>query len=209
MSNVAPCLSLAVDWHESPMLAGATDGERLAWIILLCHTKATGRGGLVRFRVASVASTYGIGVASIEGMLARAEADGAIERDGDIVTVNNWKVYQKDDKAKPLTPCKTTPTPGFVRFWQVWPSNDRKVNKKGCLAKWHERKLEAKADEIVAGVEGWMKCEQWQEGFIPMPITWLNQERWNEVPEPPAQTKMFEEADERIRRAAERAGVRG
>lgn len=73
--------------------------------------------------------------------------------------------------------------PGFIRFWSAWPSGDRKVNRKGCLVKWKARSLEAIADKIVSAVEGWKASQSWIDGYIPMPLTWINQDRWNEVPD--------------------------
>ena len=39
-------------------------------------------------------------------------------------------------------------------------------------------------DVIVAAVEQQKTWRQWREGFIPLPTTWLFQERWNDEPEP-------------------------
>ena len=74
--------------------------------------------------------------------------------------------------------------PGFLRFWQAWPSNDRKVDRKGCCATWNRRGLEQHADAIVAHVQACAQSEQWQSGYAPQPKTYLNQDRW-EAPPPP------------------------
>lgn len=73
-------------------------------------------------------------------------------------------------------------TPGFDRFWAEWPAHFRKVDRKGCFAKWHSRGLECIVEKIIAAVKLWKACDQWRKDsgqFIPAPIVWLNQERWD------------------------------
>lgn len=70
---------------------------------------------------------------------------------------------------------------GFDAFWKAWPANSRKVGKRQCLAKWVGRKCAEHADAIVAHVEAMKKTEKWREDggrFIPLPMTYLNQDRW-------------------------------
>lgn len=67
----------------------------------------------------------------------------------------------------------------FERFWQTWPRTERKVSKSKCLAVWRRKKLDDKIDVIVRHVEVCKKSESWRTGFEPMPLTYLNQERWD------------------------------
>lgn len=69
----------------------------------------------------------------------------------------------------------------FAEFWAMYPAGPRKVNKRGCEAKWNARKLDAIADIIMFGLRKWIESEAWAErngAFVPMPATWLNQDRW-------------------------------
>lgn len=69
----------------------------------------------------------------------------------------------------------------FAEFWALYPPGPRKVNKRGCEAKWKARKLDAIADVIMFGLRKWIESEAWAErngAFVPMPATWLNQDRW-------------------------------
>ena len=69
----------------------------------------------------------------------------------------------------------------FPEFWVLYPAGPRKVNKRGCEAKWKARHLDAIADVIIYGLRAWINSEQWQERngvFVPLPATWLNQDRW-------------------------------
>ena len=71
----------------------------------------------------------------------------------------------------------------FTEFWQAYP---KKVGKAGCLKAW--KKLKPTAELFAQIMETLAKqkaSEQWQrEGgrFIPNPLTWLNQGRWDDEP---------------------------
>lgn len=69
---------------------------------------------------------------------------------------------------------------GFSRFWRSWPPSSRKGGKAKCLAVWKAKSLESSAAEIVAHVEAMKASKQWADSqFIPMPLTYLNQSRWD------------------------------
>jgi hypothetical protein len=78
---------------------------------------------------------------------------------------------------------------GFVEFWAAWPSGPRKVAKQQCLNKWASFGCADSAAHILAHVE-WMKTQaDWQKdggSFVPMVLTYLNQQRWVdwEAPKP-------------------------
>lgn len=69
----------------------------------------------------------------------------------------------------------------FNEFWVIYPAGPRKVNKRGCEAKWKARKLDGIADVVLSGLRKWINSAVWQEkggAFVPLPATWLNQDRW-------------------------------
>lgn len=69
---------------------------------------------------------------------------------------------------------------GFSKFWSAWPTTSRKGGKAKCLAVWKAKSLEASTIEIVAHVEAMKSSKQWADPqFIPMPLTYLNQSRWD------------------------------
>ena len=84
---------------------------------------------------------------------------------------------------------------GFEKFWAAWPSNPRKGAKSACKAKWEKTYCETQADQIIKHVT-WMKTtEQWLKSngaFIPAPLVYLNQQRWDgaEVPEMAPKTEV-------------------
>jgi len=77
---------------------------------------------------------------------------------------------------------------GFDLFWKAWPKNPRKGAKAACLAKWNKGYYETQSDQIIKHVE-WMKTTgDWKKdngAFIPAPLVYLNQQRWDgaEIPE--------------------------
>lgn len=76
---------------------------------------------------------------------------------------------------------------GFSRFWSSYPNTPRRVAKAKCLEIWKKKNLEAIADEIVEHVRALKKTKQWLDGYEPAPLTYLNQQRWEDgIPAIPA-----------------------
>lgn len=70
----------------------------------------------------------------------------------------------------------------FAEFWAAYPT---KVAKPQCLAKWKSKALEKFAQTILADVAAKVANDRrWADGFIPNPLTYLNQERWNDPVQP-------------------------
>lgn len=67
----------------------------------------------------------------------------------------------------------------FEEFWNEYP-NVRKTNKKGCMEKWKAKDLDLIADKVIGYVKVMKETKQWKEGFVPAPMTILNQERWED-----------------------------
>lgn len=71
---------------------------------------------------------------------------------------------------------------GFPEFWQAWPRGPRKVAKQQCLDKWAKYGCAANATHIVQHVEAMKRSEDWTKAngaFIPAPLVYLNQQRWD------------------------------
>jgi uncharacterized protein YdaU (DUF1376 family) len=66
----------------------------------------------------------------------------------------------------------------FDLFWLAYPSNQRKVNKEGCRRHWISNNLDTVVDKIVSHVNRMKESKDWIAGFVPMPMTYLNQRRW-------------------------------
>lgn len=85
-----------------------------------------------------------------------------------------------DTEVNPIVGKADDLPPGFVRFWETWPSSSRKVGKAHCAKKWRAGKLDRIADQIIANVEAMKGTKQWRDGFEPAPLTYLNQQRWGD-----------------------------
>lgn len=69
----------------------------------------------------------------------------------------------------------------FEYFWSQWPRHHRKVARKQCEAKWRTMGCDKIADTIMDSLARWKRCPVWLEDdgrFIPAPLVWLNQQRW-------------------------------
>ena len=67
----------------------------------------------------------------------------------------------------------------FDEFWNIYPPV-RKTNKKGCMEKWKAKDLDSIADKVIGYVKTMKETKQWKEGFVPAPMTLINQERWED-----------------------------
>ena len=95
--------------------------------------------------------------------------------------ITDEKVYNDyiTDKIKTRLDKIIKTTVRFSEFWDLYP-NVRKNNKKGCLEKWEAKDLDLVADKVIGYVKMMKETKQWKEGFVPAPMTLLNQERWND-----------------------------
>lgn len=124
MSSTAPWLALAVDWDESEMWDSlpqygieeeSTMGERLAWLCLLCEAKKKGRGGKVSIRAKVFQKAHRLTGRAVDGMLNRAQKCGAIEINGDFITLISWRVYQEKTGGKKTCEKEDSPESALPR----------------------------------------------------------------------------------------------
>jgi hypothetical protein len=74
----------------------------------------------------------------------------------------------------------------FEEFWRAYPN---KTGRKPCQQKWALRQLDRIADVILADVEARKtRDDRWRRGYIPNPLTYLNQDRWTDNITAPAAT---------------------
>jgi hypothetical protein len=93
------------------------------------------------------------------------------------------KTVTREEKRRSNTP--PTPLRGFEVFWNEWPPHPRKAAKPQCEAKWKSLGCEALAGQIAASVGAFKASEQWRKdegAFVPAPLVWLNQRRWEATP---------------------------
>jgi hypothetical protein len=71
---------------------------------------------------------------------------------------------------------------GFAEFWASWPRGTRKVAKQQCLNKWAKYGCAENATLIIQHVEAMKRSQDWLKdngAFIPAPLVYLNQRRWD------------------------------
>lgn len=69
---------------------------------------------------------------------------------------------------------------GFCKFWDAFPST-RKRAKPACWKKWKKIHPDsALVEKMLQTIEAFKKTDEWKRGFAPMPLTWLNQGRWED-----------------------------
>lgn len=81
-----------------------------------------------------------------------------------------WNAIAKDEALR-----------NFSRFWDAWPAHHRKVAKPQCYAKWRSRGCEEHTEAILTALEVAKVSTDWTKNggeFIPAPLVWLNQQRW-------------------------------
>ena len=103
----------------------------------------------------------------------------------DSVRGNKQKEYKKNIKEK----IYKKENSDFEEFWVAYP---KKTAKQEALKIWKRKK--PPIDEVLKALSWQTKSQQWLDGFIPNPATYLNQGRWedeqcNTRSPPPVRTK--------------------
>lgn len=175
-----------------------TDGLSIeakgAWMEVCMRAVDAKKRGTVSKTVAGWARVFGTDQEHADRIIAELKADGCarITIGPRNVTITSRRMAaerkvresqtlrkrkQRDMKAS--HPNVTAP---FERFWAAWPKHFRKVGKAKCWARWKKDGLDSKADHVIAVVESMKASEKWKEDrgkYIPGPIVWLNQQRWD------------------------------
>lgn len=94
---------------------------------------------------------------------------------------NNTRVNTKSN----IPPNPQGGSERFAEFWDAYPPV-RKKDKPQCEVVWKRKRLDAKADEVMAGLHAWKSSHEWQkEGgkYTKGPLPWLRGEYWTTAPE--------------------------
>lgn len=98
---------------------------------------------------------------------------------------NHKPLTTNQEPVIPLTP-KGETLPGFAAFWLAWPASERKQAKGKCFDAWKRSGAEKDAPTIISHVERLKASEDWRKNggaYIPAPLVYLNQRRWEGVGE--------------------------
>lgn len=108
------------------------------------------------------------GVSSVTGTQAEAEAEA------DKIKDNIGRPASPSDLPADLPVQKSR----FAEFWIAYP---KKVKRRPTEAKWKARRLDDLADRILADIKLRLgQDRRWLDGFIPDPLTYINQNRWED-----------------------------
>ena len=96
----------------------------------------------------------------------------------------------------------------FDLFWATWPNNQqggysRKGAKSECLKRWNKHHHDTQADTILKHV-AWLKTTpDWLKDnglYIPAPLVYLNQQRWDGADVPDVRPKAIDDTIESLNR---------
>lgn len=97
------------------------------------------------------------------------------------------------ERDTPLSPTETSPRVPFDEFWRVYPRRQGKGDARRAFTRAIGK---AGLSAVLAGAEHFRDDPNLpldDPSLIPMPATWLNQERWDDDPLPPRQRRQFAE----------------
>jgi hypothetical protein len=78
---------------------------------------------------------------------------------------------------KEVTKNKTKYTADFEKFWQAYPKKEGKI---AAFKKWKIAPDRPEINQILVKLELQKKSDQWRDGYIPMPETYISKGRWND-----------------------------
>lgn len=100
---------------------------------------------------------------------------------------DNVTVTHREEKRRITT--HIPPSGAFLRFWGAWPKSSRKQAQGKCWSIWRKADLDQCAEAIVSHVDALKVSADWSKqggAFIPAPIVYLNQRRWEGAEAPTA-----------------------
>jgi hypothetical protein len=100
--------------------------------------------------------------------------------DAQVTQNRNGTVNEPSEEPNPPTPLTDS---AFEKFWAAFPGR-RKVDKKKCATWWSRHVKTGDVEKVMAGLESWKASPDWKKNggeYVPMPYTWLNNERWEVV----------------------------
>ena len=101
----------------------------------------------------------------------------------DIEDEEEIKPAKKQQQSPEWKTAKTQLEKSFCAFWDAFPAV-RKRAKPACWRKWKViNPDEAMVKHMLHTIEVCKQSSDWKRGYAPMPLTWLNQGRWEDISE--------------------------
>lgn len=126
------------------------------------------------------------------------ENDTALDTLNDTDAVQARYKTKKVKKVKKVVKKESNKERNFNLFWKTYPRRKETPNitgKKACQGKLETilASGEASLEEIVSGAEAYARSDNVKDGFVRLPMTWLNQAGWQDEQSIPAKPKPVDE----------------
>lgn len=161
-------------------LSAKTEDEQKAVLLVLEEFFTATEQGHVQKRVLREKATY---EAKSDRARQAGKLGGRPKKTEEVISGLSKETEEKANH-KPLTINHKPINPTGVRFddfWESWPKNERKQDKKKCRERWVAGKFDALADKILADITLRKQGSKWAEPkFIEAPLVYLNNERWSD-----------------------------
>jgi len=82
---------------------------------------------------------------------------------------------------KPSITINNHQTEGFQNFWRIYPGQ-RKGSKSACLRLWQDEGFDVIVEQIISHIAAMKQSADWLKengAYVPAPLTYLNQQRWD------------------------------
>lgn len=117
-------------------------------------------------------------ISSLRGDISSPRGDISSLRGGDTPPELN---ITKQNEIEPNTSSSSVDD-GFANFWATYP---RRIGKGAALKAWKKALKTATAEQILAGAERYAQIRAGDDPqYTAHPATWLNQQRWEDEPDP-------------------------
>lgn len=99
----------------------------------------------------------------------------------------------RERKGRDIHARETARSPEFEAFWWAWPASARKQAQGACWEKWRKLGLDKHAAAIQRHVAAMKESVDWRKDggeYIPAPLVYLNQRRWEGADTEPEQREL-------------------
>lgn len=109
----------------------------------------------------------------------------SVPNSGELSSPNNKYIYNKKQDIDINTREDDTEK-AFNTFWEAYPRHTN-TSKKETFKKFCKAIQKTDLQTMLNAIELQKQTKQWKDGYIPMPTTWLNQEKWEDDVDIPAE----------------------
>ena len=181
---------LAKETGRSPrvVMLHLDNGEAAGWITVGKHGFSGQKWATNEYTLAWPADNHPVDKSEKGGYFASPPfAEGGYFDDKKVVTQSNhlradlYSGFPNVIPNTPLSPDGDATGGGFDRWWSRYPK-ERRIAKSKCARLWHRKDLEPRADQVIAVLASDVASAQWcrDDGqYIPLPMTWLSQDRFD------------------------------